>query len=261
VRPATAAILVILPFTTTGFGQTVSADPGRPFVIDLRPALYRTSTDETWRSQSAVLTWSRSPNVVYLFGQFDDRPLGQGSIIGAGLTREWTSRLFTYSAITVSLDEAQYLPKRRADLDLNVKLLPAPLVAGFGATTIRYPGDRGDDVLSAFLVYYGPGILTYRYFRNWSDPGAVASSAQMIQAALERPGRYSSFLRFSWGNEAYLPAAIITPEAVSVEGQTLSLFYRHWLTQRGGILVGLERQTKEGGFRRSGGWGGIFYAF
>jgi YaiO family outer membrane protein len=124
-----------------------------------------------------------------------------------------------------------------------------------------YAEHRRDDLLSAGLTYYAPVIVSYRFFRNTSAPGAVHSHAQLLQIALEHRGDLSAYLRHSWGIEAYQLTTIVAPQNVRLSGNTTTASLRKWTTTRGGILAEAERQTKGSDFRRFGVRFGGFYTF
>lgn len=259
-RYAFALGLLLLASPVTG--QQASSDRLRPVVVDLSAAWSSVSGEDDWRSYDAVVTWARPKGTAYLFLNRSERLSGRGSFAAAGWLRDWAPRLFTYTSIGAGTGDAPHVPRLRTDLDVNVKLLASRrLVAIAGATTVRYQEQRRDDIVSAGLSLYGPVVATYRYFHNASYPGAIGSSSQLLQVSFERRGEQAAFLRHSWGSEAYLPSIIISPEAVRTRGRSTTLSYRHWLSEAGGFISEVERQTKGDSFRRTAVRAGIFFQF
>lgn len=254
--------LLVLAIALPAAAQQASADPARPFLLDLSAAVSNVTDDDAWRSYDGVVTWARPDGTAYLFLNRSERSSGSGSFAAIGYLRDWTDRLFTYTAAGAGGGDAPYIPRLRADVDLNAKLLASRrLVATAGATTVRYRAGRRDDVLSAGLTWYGPVIVTYRFFENWSHPGSVTSSSQLLQAAFERRGTRAAFIRHSWGSEAYLPSVIVSPDAVRTRGRTTTISYRQWVGSAGGFTGEIERQTKGDSFTRTGVRLGLFVQF
>ena len=255
------AILIAL-IATNARTQVSSPDASHPYVADVIVGSSSIRGGGRWRSADITVTNTLPKTVGYLFIHRSDRPEGSGGFLGVGATHDWTPRFFTYAAAGGSLPHASYLPTSRFDLDLNFKLLGSrQLVATTGVTTARYAQQRRDDVIAAGITYYAPIIATYRFFHNTSAPGSVRSHAQMIQAAIERRGDLSAYVRHSWGHEAYQLTTIVAPQNVRLSGHTTTAFFRKWTSSRGGFVSELEWQAKAADFRRFGGRAGLFYSF
>jgi len=244
-----------------GIGQVSSPDPTHPFAADLLLGASTIRGGGTWRSADLVVTKTVPHTVGYLFLHRSKRPEGSGEYVGIAATHDWTSHFFTYVAAGGSPSHVSFLPNSRFDVEADWKVIQTRLVLAVGATTARYSEHRRDDVFSAGLTYYAPLIVTYRFFRNTSAPGAVRSHAQLVQVAIERSGNLSAYLRQSWGIEAYQLTNIVVPQNVRVPGNTTTALLHKWTTSRAGLDAEIERQSKGSDFRRLGVRLGVFYTF
>jgi len=254
-------IVMIAGTALRAAGQVSSPDFAHPFAADLLLGGSTIRGGGTWRSADLVLTHTAPHTVGYVFLHHSTRPEGSGSYLGIAATHDWTSRFFTYAAAGGSPSHISFLPDSRFDVEADWKVTPTRLLLAMGATTVRYPERRRTDVLSAGLTYYAPLILTYRFFENRSQPGSVRSHAQLLQAGVEQRGKFSAYLRHSWGVEAYQLTNIVVPQNVRVSGRTTTALFRKWTTARAGVGVEIERQAKGSDFRRTGIRLGAFYAF
>jgi YaiO family outer membrane protein len=254
-------IVMIAGTAISGIGQVSSPDAAHPFAADLLLGASTIRGGGTWRSADLVVTHTAPHTVGYVFLHRSTRPEGSGGYLGIAATHDWTSRFFTYAAAGGSPSHVSFLPDSRLDVEADWKAIRTRLVLAVGATTARYPKHRRDDVLSAGLTYYAPLIVTYRFFRNTSAPGAVRSHAQLFQVAIERSGNLSAYLRHSWGVEAYQLTNIVVPQNVRLSGNTTTALVRKWTTSRAGVDAEIERQAKGSDFRRLGVRLGVFYTF
>jgi len=255
-------IAMIAGSAVRGIGQVSSPDAAHPFAADLLLGASTIREGGTWRSADLVVTHTVPHTVGYLFLHRSTRPEGSGGYLGIAATHDWTSRFFTYAAAGGSPSHVSFLPANRFDVEADWKAIQTRLVLAVGATTARYSEHRRDDVFSAGLTYYyAPLIITYRFFRNTSAPGAVRSQAQLAQVAMERSGNLSAYLRRSWGVEAYQLTNIVIPQNVRVSGNTTTALVRKWTTSRAGLDAEIERQAKGSDFRRLGVRLGVFYTF
>ncbi|HEY8182324.1 MAG TPA: YaiO family outer membrane beta-barrel protein [Thermoanaerobaculia bacterium] len=255
-------VVILCLLAMPAAAQIASPDPSHSTTAELLYGHSSLRGGGHWQSADLALTTLLPQTVGYFFLHASERPEEKGSLAALAATHDWNSRFFTYAAAAGALQRASFLPTSRFDLELNAKLLQdRRLVASIGGTIARYPTRHRDDVLSIGATYYAPLIVTYRYFHNTSSPGHVESHAQLLQIGLERRGRISTYLRHSWGNEAYQLTNLVTPQNVALSGHTTTFAVRRWITGRSGFTAEIEQQSKASDFRRFGGRVGAFYAF
>jgi YaiO family outer membrane protein len=195
----------------------------------------------SWKAVSFGLYGRQAPlGGYYVRGTGFSRDEGEAVLGTAGAYTDWTRYLYTHAAFSFGTDSA-FLPRYRADLDLNFKFGPQQkIVATAGFTRVAYFTGATDTTLSPGLtLYQGKWILEYRYFANRSDPGNVDSSTNLLSAGYGREGDRWSFLTVTAGGQGYLagyvsPAALVRQDFFSVD-----LKHRRWLNRDLGIFGGL----------------------
>jgi len=206
-----------------------------------------TLTAAFYRKERPDLTW-------FTQLQLFTRPDGNGLLAGAGAYKDWTSSLYTYTAVAVGTD-VEYLPQIRVDHDFNFKFGPEKkFVWIIGGTYIGYYDVHRDFILSTGLMaYLGDWVLEYRIFRNLSSPGWVESFSHLFSIAYGQEGRHWTTANFSFGKQAYQATSLAAPEAVSNNSFLVSLNHRKWLAKNHGVFgelsyFDLQSTYKKGGF-------------
>ncbi|MGA2091651.1 MAG: YaiO family outer membrane beta-barrel protein [Endomicrobiales bacterium] len=166
---------------------------------------------------------------------------GDGMQAGVGCYRDWSARIYTYSALATGTD-VDYLPKLRFDTDFNVKLGHASnIVVTLGITDISYHTEYDDEMLSVGGTYYGTGwVGGYRLFQNTNEPGNVVTYSHQFSVAVGAEGKQWTYLIISHGITGYTATAVFPSQLVTNDVDTFDLHHRHWLTKRFGMMVGTQ---------------------
>lgn len=167
-----------------------------------------------------------------------DRNEGKALMGTLGAYRDWTAYLYTYTALSTATN-SEYLPRVRVDNDFNVKLGPEKeVVLTAGITYVRYFDVHKDLILSTGLTYYeGKWIMSYRFFRNDSDPGDVISYSHLASIGYGKEGSRWTFADLSYGKQAYLATHLSNPEQVSQNSLSVTIRHRHWIQDSYGIIL------------------------
>jgi len=182
--------------------------------------------------------------------------------VGLSLTREWTERLYTYSALSLS-SKSTFLPQLRIDNDFNYKFGSGKNFVGtVGLSYINYHTNNEDFILSlGGIYYYSKFNLTYRFFQNFSSPGSVKSNSHLISAGYGQDKAHWTYLTLTFGNQAYFAQHLATPIEVDQDVFRISLNHRHWLGKRSGIYGDIGYLELKDGYDIYSFLVGYFYDF
>lgn len=217
--------------------------------------------NDSWRNLTLRGVYSLSSHV--LQGELTrDRRYGvDGTFVGLSDTYTFNEDWYGSLALGVG-DGAFYLPNYRVDATLYRKLLPnRNLVASIGAGYYEAPTGYTDKSLSLGLVYYfeAPWIVEGGIRRNTSNPGDVTTHQQFVALTYGRTKQNLVTGRYGWGREGYLAVAN-NAQLVNFTSREASLVWRHWLDDKTGVLVGINRYTNPS-YNRSGFNVGLFHDF
>ena len=190
------------------------------------------------------------------------RKEGDAFLSSFGAYKDWTDRLYTYSALTFGTN-SEYLPNLRVDHDFNFKFgKEKNIVWLVGASYIKYFDVHKDLILSTGLNYYhGSWILGYRIFRNESDPNSVVSYSHLVSAGYGKEKWQWTYLDISLGKQAYLASYLINPTEVRQDSFFVSLKHRRWLGADYGILGDINFFKLKDGYEKYGLSMGFFKEF
>lgn len=217
----------------------------------------------SWKTLSLGFYDKPQTDVTYFLqlGAFA-RKDGEALLGTVGIYKDWSSRLYTYSALSAGTS-SDYLPRIRIDHDFNLKLgAMKNIVWTAGASYIRYFDVHRDLIISTGItLYQDRWIVTYRIFRNESDPGSAVSYSQLISAGYGREGWQWTFLDLSFGKQAYFATYLASPEEVRRNSVHTSLKHRHWIGKDFGIFGDLSYFNLRDGYDKYGLSLGIFREF
>jgi YaiO family outer membrane protein len=190
------------------------------------------------------------------------RNVGDALLGVGGAYKDWTDRLYTYTALAAGSDSV-YLPQVRFDNDINFKFGDKRNIVGtLGVTYVNYHNTHEDLIFSTGITLYRKRwITTYRIFRNKSDPGNVTSFSHLIDLAYGKEGSQWTNLTVSFGNQAYLADYLSKPEEVNQDSVYLVIKHRQWINSSWGILGDLSYFKLEGGYKKFGLSLGFFKEF
>lgn len=216
-----------------------------------------------WKIISMSFFHRLSPTFNYfLSGGFHERKEGTGLILTGGAYKDWSERLYSYSAMSVSTTSS-YLPKYRLDHEFYYKLGERKVfLPSIGLSYIRYHDVHKDFLISLGFVYYTSfGNISFKHFINRSDPGKVKSCSELISIGIGREKRAWTYIDVSFGKQAYLATYLATPEEVRQDSYYVSLSHRRWITKTFGIMGSFGYFKLEKGYERYGLGAGIFKEF
>lgn len=216
-----------------------------------------------WNTANIAFYSKQSPTFTYFIeGSIFNRYEGNGILGVVGAYKDWTSFLYTYSAVSAG-SNTDYLPQFRADHDFNFKIgKNKNYVLTAGVTYIGYFNGHSDFIVSGGpIVYLSEWILAYRLFHNESDPGSIISYSHLISIGYGKEGRQWTYLNISFGKQAYLATYLDTPEAVNNDSLNIALQHRHWLGKHYGIFGEASYFKLEEGYEKYGITCGAFYEF
>ena len=159
-------------------------------------------------------------------------------------------------------DGAFFLPRYRVDAALYRKLLPnRNLVANVGVGYYKAPDVYNDRNISLGAAYYFDTPLVFEggVRMNISNPGSVRTQQQFAALTYGRDKQDIVSVRYAWGAEGYLATGPVT-QLVNFDNREASLSWRHWFSQRTGVLVGVNRYNNPL-YWRKGANVGIFHSF
>ena len=165
------------------------------------------------------------------------RKEGNGVLGVIGAYKDWTTYLYTYSAVS-SGSKTDYLPQFRIDHDFNFKLgKKQTIVWTVGVSYIDYHSDYEDIAVSTGLtLYWKECVGEYRIFRNHSSPGNNISYTHLLSLGYGREKWQWTYLHFYIGKEAYLATYISPPEKIREQFIHIIIDHKHWLKQTWGIF-------------------------
>ena len=239
---------------------------GKPHRLEASLTYEYLSPHETygdWNSANLAYYHTLSPTFTYFVEtSLSLHPEGNGVAGTVGAYKDWTSFLFTYSAVSFG-SKTEYSPAFRADHDFNFKVgKNENLVLTAGVTYIKYANDHYDFIVSGGPTFYwNKWILEYRLFHNESNPGAVVSYSHLVSAGYGEDGWQWTYLNISFGKQAYLATATAMPETVSDNSLNVALLHRHWLGKHYGIFGEASFFKLEAGYEKYGITCGVFYEF
>ena len=216
-----------------------------------------------WNAANIAFYSKVSPTFTYFIeGSVANRLEGNGAAGTVGAYKDWTSFLYTYTAVSAGT-YTPYLPKFRIDHDFNFKLgANKNYVLTAGITYIDYFTDHRDFIVSGGPTFYwNRWVLQYRLFHNESNPGSVESYSHLISVGYGEDGWQWTYLNVSFGKQAYLATSLDTPEAVNNDSLNITLQHRHWLGKHYGIFGEASYFKLEEGYEKYGINCGIFYEF
>ncbi|MDO9403223.1 MAG: YaiO family outer membrane beta-barrel protein [Polaromonas sp.] len=180
-----------------------------------------------------------------------------------GISDTYTFNEDWYGSLAVGAgDGAFFLPNYRVDATLYRKwLADRSLVSSVGAGYYDAPDGHTDRNLSLGLIYYFkvPVVVEGGVRFNSSNPGAIRTNQQFVALTWGREKQDLVSLRYGWGGEGYLSTSAAT-QLVDFDSDELSISWRHWLTDRAGVLVSANRYSNPL-YTRTGLNVGFLYAF
>jgi YaiO family outer membrane protein len=208
-----------------------------------------------WESVSAAFYRKERQDLTW-YGELDafSRQEGRGMLAVAGVYKDWTDTLYTFTAVAVGTHTV-YLPEVRFDHTFNIKFGPErKLVWLIGGTLIDYYTPHRDFILSTGLTaYLDTWVPEYRIFRNTSSPGSVVSYSHLVSLAYGRELWQWTTAVVGFGNQAYQALEFATPENIRSDSFSITLKHRRWLQNSYGLMgelsyFNLQETYKKGGF-------------
>lgn len=249
------------------FGSVFAQDePGRKHRLEMSFSYeYLTPHDVygTWKNFSIGLHNKPKPDLTYFvqLGVFS-RKEGDGMLGNVGAYKDWGSRLYTYSALSIGTN-SEYLPRIRIDNDFNIKIgAMKNIVWTAGVSYIKYFDLHKDLILSTGLTLYnGNWISGYRVSMNDSSPGNVISYSHHVSIGYGKEGWQWTFLDLSYGKQAYLATSVLIPEEVRQDAPYISIKHRRWIGKNFGVLIELNYLKLKDTYEKYGFSSGIFKEF
>jgi YaiO family outer membrane protein len=191
-----------------------------------------------WKNITTTFFRKERPDLTWFvqLGAYS-RKEGNGLLTAAGAYKDWTERIFTYTAVSAGTN-SEYLPQVRIDHDFNFKFgREKNFVWVVGGSYIQYFNVHRDYIISTGLtVYEGKWLAGYRIFRNLSDPGSVVSYSHLFTLGYGQDGWQWTTATFSFGKQAYLATALAEPEAVDHNSIQATMNHRRWLGKDYGVF-------------------------
>jgi YaiO family outer membrane protein len=217
----------------------------------------------SWKSVLVSYYAHPQQDFTYFFqlGAFS-RNEGDAALGVGGLYKDWGDRIYTYTALASGTDSV-YLPLFRLDNDFNFKFGQKRNIVGtLGVTFLKYHNVHKDLILSSGITAYFEGVvITYRIFRNRSDPGYIISFSHLIDAAYGREKWQMTNVTLSFGKQAYLATYLSRPEEVNQNSLYLVIKHRRWINGGLGLQGDLSYFKLEEGYTRIGFSLGVFKEF
>jgi len=190
------------------------------------------------------------------------RKEGNAILASIGIYKDWTDRLYTYTALSHGTNSL-YLPKFRFDEEVYLKFGKSKnVVPTVGFSYIKYYDVHKDNIISIGLIYYGAGWnITYKHSINRSDPGNVGSSSNLISIGIGREKSSWTYIDFSYGKQAYLATHITLPTEVRQNSLRIGLNHRRWIANSLGIVLNVDYFKLEKGYEKYGFGCGLFKEF
>jgi len=193
------------------------------------------STYGSWNNVSMRYYQKYSQDLTLVYGAaLFSRPEGSAGLLSLAAYKDWSPSFYTYSQFSMGTD-SDYLPKYRIDNDFNFKFGEKKQWVGLiGLTYIEQHDVHSDFIVSLGLTYYAARYnISYRYFYNTSNPGAVHSETHLLSIGYGAEKEYWTYLDLSYGNQAYQSTSTNT---ISDENAwNIKLKHRHWINENSGI--------------------------
>jgi len=173
---------------------------------------------------------------VFYQAELHRRKSGDAILGSVGAYKDWSDYFYTYTQVTAG-SKSEYLPKFRIDNDFNFKFGEKKnIVTVLGLTYINAHDVHRDKIISAGLMYYAPKYnISYRFFRNLSNPGNVISYSHTLSIGYGQEKLQWLYLDLSLGNPAYLAIDVSLLEEVHQNSSEAKISYRKWLTNSTGF--------------------------
>jgi YaiO family outer membrane protein len=200
-----------------------------------------------YRKERQDLTW---------YGELDAfaRKEGKGMLAVAGVYKDWSDALYTYTAVAFGT-KTVYLPEARIDHTFNIKFGPEQkLVWLIGVTSIHYYTRYSDFILSTGMTaYLDTWVPEYRIFKNISSPGSVVSYSHLLSLAYGRELWQWTTAVVGFGKQAYQALELAAPGEIKSDSFSVTLKHRRWLQNNYGLMgelsyFDLQETYKKGGF-------------
>lgn len=184
------------------------------------------------------------------------------TVFTLGSYKDWNKSFYTYTAVSFGSDSI-YAPKFRFDNDFNFKFGEGKnIVWTVGATYIKYFDVHKDYIISTgFTLYLKNLILSYRIFRNESDPGSINSYSHSISIESGREKWRWLYLTFSFGHQAYTTTYLTTPEEIRNRSYTIDIGWKKWINDNWGIFGNIGYFRLLGEYKKYNINSGIFTEF
>ena len=217
----------------------------------------------SWRSLGLVYRRKHSEDIKFLIqSSLSHRDgFGDGVSLGAGVFKNWTPRLYTYSSISSGTNEEFH---SRISLGHTFYFKPGGghiIPLGFSFRESRSGGESYS--VSSGIIKYVSGGWVYEYYikRSRSEPGGIGSFSHKMGINKGKEGRQWVRLGLSFGKWAYLLDDLVTPEEIDQDSFRISLSWRKWLGEHYGIKTEIGYFTLEDGYDKYGADFGIFTEF
>jgi len=184
------------------------------------------------------------------------------TIFTLGSYKDWNKSFYTYTSISSGFDSV-YAPKFRFDNDFNFKFgKEKNIVWTIGTTYIKYFDVHKDYIISTGLTWYLKNlILSYRIFRNESDPGNIHSYSHSISIESGEEKWRWLYLIFSFGHQAYTSTYLTTPEEIRNRSYEIDLGWKKWINDNWGIFGNIGYFRLLGEYKKYNITSGIFTEF
>jgi YaiO family outer membrane protein len=187
---------------------------------------------------------------------------GQAVFFSGGAFKDWTQRLYTFTAAGLGSDST-FLPHYRVDQDFNFKVGEKKnVVLTAGGSFIRYHDVHKDTLLAGGLAWYlGSWVANYRLTRIQSDPGGVLSTNHLFSVNQGYVGRRSDALTVSFGSQGYIATVVSPEEGVYSDTFFVEGRHRQWLKEDLGAFLYLHYNSVSDVFVERGATLGVFFEY
>lgn len=126
----------------------------------------------------------------------------RGTRLQGALQHDWSPRLSTRTAVTVSDDDPVFVNRELAQ-EVHFKVVPNAVLSA-GGKYARYHGDAHVSAWSVGGAYYFPRVTaSYRYSRHYLSSGGDGDGSTLSLRLKDAQGRGSSQLWVGTGTSAY----------------------------------------------------------
>jgi YaiO family outer membrane protein len=220
-----------------------------------------------WHLFSASVSWQPPWRVRPTFDvERQSRPGGSHERIGGGAYVDWTSRLYSYQAVSVArfVPEAdRFYPRARGDVRVFWKTAETGgMTIAAGYTALSFGFGRQSQIVNAGAVLYASRAITQAtIYLNRNQPGSLYSTAGSFAVQMGAEGRRWYGFSISGGRELYRIGTFAVPATADFKTATAGVFLRQWLTPRAGIHATAEYQRVMGSYSRVAATGRLFIGF